>query len=251
MSVPQIDQTISSIPTIMPRADVVTIADQDQFTSEFEATMDILSETTVDELNAYGDQVDVVADYINTKANEASTSATTAETSATEAASSASTAFAAQNNQGAWVNLLGAKTIGTVCTHTGGTWISNVAFTQIENSEPNITNTDWSQIAGASVNPEIRGSITEESTTVVSYTLAPENGTIHILTMTEDATFIDVLEDNQFVTLYLTTAGFVPTFPAGIRWWNGEPTTFGTVSKLFFEKIDGVLYGSKVGDWTA
>ena len=87
-----ITQNISDIPLLKHRDTVVSLADQDEFVSKFEATMDTLSNNTVVELNTFKEQVNTVKDETNTakdtavaKAQEASNSATNASQSETNA----------------------------------------------------------------------------------------------------------------------------------------------------------------------
>jgi hypothetical protein len=85
-----ITTTLSPIPLLKHRSTVVTLADQDEFVTKYEATNDHLSNNTVVEVNDICNEMNSVASEINvsvitttTKANEASTSATSASDSAT------------------------------------------------------------------------------------------------------------------------------------------------------------------------
>ena len=65
-----ITTTMSPIPLLKPRNTVVTLADQDEFVTKYEATNDHLSNNTVVEVNAICDEIDVVASEINVMNSE-------------------------------------------------------------------------------------------------------------------------------------------------------------------------------------
>jgi len=65
-----ITTTMSPIPLLKHRNTVVTLADQDEFVTKYEATNDHLSNNTVVEVNAICDEIDVVASEINVMNSE-------------------------------------------------------------------------------------------------------------------------------------------------------------------------------------
>ena len=67
-----ITTTMSPIPLLKHRNTVVTLADQDEFVTKYEATNDHLSNNTVVEVNAICDEIDVVASEINVMNSETS-----------------------------------------------------------------------------------------------------------------------------------------------------------------------------------
>lgn len=65
-----ITTTMSPIPLLKHRNTVVTLADQDEFVTKYEATNDHLSNNTVVEVNAICNEIDVVASEINVMNSE-------------------------------------------------------------------------------------------------------------------------------------------------------------------------------------
>ena len=65
-----ITTTMSPIPLLKHRNTVVTLADQDEHVTKYEATNDHLSNNTVVEVNAICDEIDVVASEINVMKSE-------------------------------------------------------------------------------------------------------------------------------------------------------------------------------------
>ena len=65
-----ITTTMSPIPLLKHRNTVVTLADQDEFVTKYEATNDHLSNNTVVEVNAICNEIDVVASEINVMKSE-------------------------------------------------------------------------------------------------------------------------------------------------------------------------------------
>ena len=61
---------MSPIPLLKHRNTVVTLADQDEFVTKYEATNDHLSNNTVVEVNAICNEIDVVASEINVMNSE-------------------------------------------------------------------------------------------------------------------------------------------------------------------------------------
>ena len=65
-----ITTTMSPIPLLKHRNTVVTLADQNEFVTKYEATNNHLSNNTVVEVNAICDEIDVVASEINVMNSE-------------------------------------------------------------------------------------------------------------------------------------------------------------------------------------
>ena len=93
--------------------------------------------------------------------------------------------------------------------------------------------------------PIFTGSITEQ-VAIATDVLSSASGTVQTRTLAADVTFTDALAEGQAMTLLLTNAGYVITYPA-VTWFGDETPTLGTTDKLFFEKINGVLYGTHSG----
>lgn len=93
--------------------------------------------------------------------------------------------------------------------------------------------------------PIITGSITEQ-VSVGTDSITASNGTVVTRTLTADTTFTDGLSEGQTVTYLVTNAGYTITYPT-ISWFGDEAPELGSVDKLFFEKIGGVLYGTHSG----
>ena len=94
---------------------------------------------------------------------------------------------------------------------------------------------------GTTTNPVITGSITEETATATDV-LEPDNGTMQYRTLVANTTFTDGLTEGQTLTLYVTNAGFTITYPTTT--WDGDAEpTLGTTDRLYFEKVNSVLYG--------
>jgi len=87
-----IDTTIRDVSLLKHRDTVLTPADQDEFVTKFETTMDELSEQLVTDINDVSGEMNVVADEVNTNASNASTSASNASTSEGNASTSATQA---------------------------------------------------------------------------------------------------------------------------------------------------------------
>ena len=111
-------------------------------------------------------------------------------------------------------------------------------YTKVESDA--ITN-----LLATKANPSITGSITEQ-VSVATTVLEPDNGTIQYKTLTANTTFTDGLAEGQTLTLYVTNAGYTITYPT-ITWDNGAEPTLGTTDRLYFEKVNGVLYGFITG----
>lgn len=106
-----VSTTISPLPSVLDHADIVDIATQDQFTTEWEAFNTALSGTTIAQINAVGDQIDLVASQMNIVAGEVNTNAGIASAAAVSAAADAATAA---NFAGAFVGTSTTSvTIGT------------------------------------------------------------------------------------------------------------------------------------------
>ena len=179
----------------------------------------------------------------NAEANAqlASTKAEEASNSASLAAISESNASASANNKGDWSALTGALNIPATVNHNGDVWILNTDLADVTSSEPTDINTDWTKIKANNDNPTFTGSITEQTATATDV-LEPDNGTLQYRTLAADTTFTDGLAEGQTLTLYLTNAGFIPTYPI-ITWDGGVEPTLGTTDRLYFEKVNSVLYG--------
>ena len=105
--------------------------------------------------------------------------------------------------------------------------------------------TDLNMNGFSIVNPDITGSITEE-TSIATDVFEPDNGTMQYRTLVANTTFTDGLAEGQTLTLYLTNAGFTVTYPT-ISWDGGTEPTLGTTDRLYFEKVNGTLYGFITG----
>jgi hypothetical protein len=100
---------------------------------------------------------------------------------------------------------------------------------------------------GDNSNPVITGSITEQTATATDV-LEPDNGTIQYRTLTANTTFTDGLSEGQTLTLYVTNAGYTITYPT-VSWDSGSEPTLGTTDRLYFEKVNGTLYGFLTGSF--
>jgi hypothetical protein len=103
------------------------------------------------------------------------------------------------------------------------------------------------ELAGSVEDLTITGSITEQ-TAVATDVLEPDNGTIQYRTLTANTTFTDDLAEGQTLTLYVTNAGYTITYPT-VSWDSGSEPTLGTTDRLYFEKVNGTLYGFLTGSF--
>jgi len=160
-----ITTTVRDVSLLKHRDTVLTPADQDEFVSKFEITMDELSEQLVVDINDVSDEMNIVAGEVNTNASASATSATLSQDYANEdedveveaglysskhfslkAAESASTAEATANNKGAWSALTGALNIPASVNHDGDVWALNVNLADVTASEPAPANSDWTSV---------------------------------------------------------------------------------------------------------
>ena len=93
---------------------------------------------------------------------------------------------------------------------------------------------------GTTASPSITGIIKEE-VSVSTLTLGATSS-VQTYTATGNFTIVDDLESGESVVFYVTNAGYVPTYPT-TTWDGGAEPTLGTTDRLFFEKVNSVLYG--------
>lgn len=96
------------------------------------------------------------------------------------------------------------------------------------------------------------GSITEDVFALSGTSLNPANGTIQTITLASNTTFTDALANGQFMTLMIDDgSSYTVTWPS-VTWKTGSGTapTLNTSGYTVVElwKVDGVLYGARVGD---
>ena len=93
---------------------------------------------------------------------------------------------------------------------------------------------------GTTASPSITGIIKEE-VSVSTLTLGATSS-VQTYTATGNFTIVDDLVSGESVVFYITNAGYVPTYPT-TTWDGGAEPTLGTTDRLFFEKVNSVLYG--------
>ena len=223
-----ITETVTALPSPPHRG----VDDRSTFVSKAEALFDALKNLTVDEINTIATQINATATTINSDATSAATSATTATEQAGVATTQAGIATTQAGIATAAVASIPAGSINDSITTLVDTWSSTKISTDLD-------------LKADKDNPTFTGSITEQ-TAVATTVLEPDNGTIQYKTLTANTTFTDGLAEGQTLTLYVTNAGYTITYPT-ITWDNGAEPTLGTTDRLYFEKVNGVLYGFITG----
>lgn len=129
--IPEVDEFQGEIPDKGTQTDI-------NFANNIYAFLYWCANTFVTAINTLAKKLNLLSEEINTSASQASQSAS-------QALQSANTATASANNKGSWKNLKGTFPPGISVNHENSIWISNNILIDITQSEPNISNDDWTK----------------------------------------------------------------------------------------------------------
>jgi len=250
MAIEQIIKTDTTAPTaLIPASSVIPSnpASVIAFVNAAEGAFNSITVSTVPnintvatQLNTFAIEANALAVEVNDNAVLASAAAATAQSTADASSWVSGQAYAVNESA---ISLIDYQTYRAT-TATSGT------------TDPSLSG-DWTSVGitptaldlkANKANPIFTGLITEQ-VSVSTLTLGATSS-VQTYTATADFTIVDDLVDGEFVTYWLTGAGWTCTFPT-MTWLDGadgttEPT-LGTLNKIFFEKVGTTLYGTEVG----
>ena len=128
------------------------------------------------------------------------------------------------------------NSLTTVANNT----LTSTSTTEALSANMGKTLKDAQDLKAPAANPVFTGLITEQ-VSVSTLTLGATSS-VQTYTATANFTIVDDLVSGESVVFYITNGGFTPTYPT-ITWDNGAEPTLGTTDRLFFEKVNSVLYG--------